>query len=592
MKKHLIYWLAAFVIVMVGCQKELSFEGSNSPAKGSLQADVTGDCLPKTVNGTYVAASALVPATNTITVQVNVGKTGTYVVGTDTVNGYYFRGTGTFTTLGATNVTLRGNGTPFAAGVNNFVVSFDTTFCDIQVTVLPAGSGPAVFALKGSPGSCGTPTINGTYAKSVPLGASNTVLLVADVQTAGTYTINTTATNGMTFSGTGTLAVGNGQTITLIGSGTPTNTGSTTIQVIAGATQCSFVINVVAAITGTLGGGGGACTPSTVNGNYFQNVALTASNTVTVQITTSTVGPYSVTTDTQSGFSFSGSGTSNGATQTITLNGTGTPTSSGTKNFTVTFGTSTCTFTVTVSAGGAFTADCSSAFPNGTYQVGTPLNASNTVDIDINVTSLGPFNIVTTTTNGITFSLSGTFAVLGFQTITLVGSGTPTAQGTFNIPMPGTVPCTFQVICTPVPTIDWKFNIGATVYQGSTIPGSVIFDPTTPPFTDFEYEGDNPANDYITWQLIDLTGGINAGESYNSNSTGSTNIAFFYFTDGLGNLDLAADFSEAGVNIVFTITSHNVATRTIKGNFSGTAHDYVSGLTKTITLGTFTAIYP
>ncbi|MGH2552574.1 MAG: hypothetical protein ACRDEB_02590, partial [Chitinophagaceae bacterium] len=135
MKKHLIYWLAAFVIVIVGCQKELSFEGSNTPAEGSLQADLTGDCFPKTVNGTYIAATALVPATNTISVQVNIIKTGTYEIGTDTVNGFFFRATGTFTTLGSNTVTLRGFGTPFSAIITNFVVSFDSTFCDIQVTV-------------------------------------------------------------------------------------------------------------------------------------------------------------------------------------------------------------------------------------------------------------------------------------------------------------------------------------------------------------------------------------------------------------------------------------------------------------------------
>jgi hypothetical protein len=62
MKKLLFYWLAAFVIVAIGCQKELSFEGSNTPAKGSLQSDVTGDCLPKSVNGTYLAGTQLIPA--------------------------------------------------------------------------------------------------------------------------------------------------------------------------------------------------------------------------------------------------------------------------------------------------------------------------------------------------------------------------------------------------------------------------------------------------------------------------------------------------------------------------------------------------
>ncbi|MEK7225644.1 MAG: hypothetical protein AAB221_08170 [Bacteroidota bacterium] len=66
MKKHLMYWMAAVIVLIIGCQKELSFEGSGTPAKGSLQFDVTGDCLPKTVNGIYSASAALVPATNTI----------------------------------------------------------------------------------------------------------------------------------------------------------------------------------------------------------------------------------------------------------------------------------------------------------------------------------------------------------------------------------------------------------------------------------------------------------------------------------------------------------------------------------------------
>ena len=55
MKKYFFYWLALCVIIVVGCQKELSFEGPNTPAEGSLQADITGDCLPKTVNGVYEA---------------------------------------------------------------------------------------------------------------------------------------------------------------------------------------------------------------------------------------------------------------------------------------------------------------------------------------------------------------------------------------------------------------------------------------------------------------------------------------------------------------------------------------------------------
>ena len=141
MKKLLYFGLVLGILVFIGCAKELSFEGANTPSIGSLQAATTGDCLPKTVNGTYLAGTPLVTTTNTITVQVNVTQTGSYIVGTDTVNGYYFRATGTFTTLGLTTVTLRGIGTPFQEGTNNFVVSYDGTSCDIQVTVLPAGAG-------------------------------------------------------------------------------------------------------------------------------------------------------------------------------------------------------------------------------------------------------------------------------------------------------------------------------------------------------------------------------------------------------------------------------------------------------------------
>src|SRR5438876_5631644 len=152
MKKHLIYLLALCVIIN-SCQKEVSFEAGKNASHGSLQSDGTGDCLPKTVNGAYVANTILIPATNTITVQVDVAKTGSYVVASDTVNGYYFRAAGTFPATGINTVTLKGNGTPLSAGTNNFVISYDSSICDIAVTVLPAGAGgPAAFTL--AAGNC------------------------------------------------------------------------------------------------------------------------------------------------------------------------------------------------------------------------------------------------------------------------------------------------------------------------------------------------------------------------------------------------------------------------------------------------------
>lgn len=344
MKQLLSYFLViGSLILMNSCQKELSHENGNNPSQGSLQDDGTGNCLPETVNGAYIAGTALVPANNSIQVTVNVAKTGTYTIFSDTLNGYYFRATGVFNSLGITQVTLQGKGNPLASGVNNFLVTYDSTACSIPVSVLPMGTGPAAFTLAGTPGNCTGAIVNGIYATGVALGANNTVTITINVTTIGTYNITTTF-QGMTFSGSGAFTTTGVQTVTLNGSGTPTTGGANTVPITAGSTSCNFQVNVTSPAVGTI-----SCGSAIIGGLYVASTAMVATDTVVLQVNVTTAGAYNITTNTVNGFSFSGSGAfAATGPQTVKLTGAGMPTASGITTFTVTFGSSNCTFDVTV----------------------------------------------------------------------------------------------------------------------------------------------------------------------------------------------------------------------------------------------------
>ncbi len=493
MKKHVFYWLAVILIVFIGCQKEVSFENGNTPAQGSLRSDATGDCLPKTVNGAYLATVVLVPTTNTITVQVNVLNTGNYIITTDTVNGYYFRANGVFTTLGNVDVTLRGNGTPFAAGVNNFIVSFDSTVCDIAVTVLPAGTGAAVFTLSGAPTACTGAVVSGVYATGTALTAANTAAISVNVTTIGTYAITTTF-QGMTFAASGAFTATGPNTVTLVGSGTPTTGGVNTVPLTVGTSTCSFPVTVTSPAVFTLAGSPASCTTPTIAGTYSLGVALTAANTVTLNVNVTTAGAYVISTAPAiGGMVFSGSGTLAVGAQTIVLTASGVPTVAGNNTIPITTGTSNCTFVINVTGSNAvYNINCPGAVANGTYQVGVALGAANTITLPITVSMAGAYTLTTGIVNGMTFANTGTLT-LGTTSITLNGTGTPTTAGTFNLSV-GAPVCTIPIVCTPAPSMDY-------------------FPRTTG--SNWSYEIDDDANDSLYRIIIPQTLSIPAGNSYN-----------------------------------------------------------------------------
>ncbi len=136
---------------------------------------------------------------------------------------------------------------------------------------------------------------------------------------------------------------------------------------------------------------------------------------------------------------------------------------------------------------GATAGICSPYTISGTYTQGIVMNATNTVELTVTVTTVGNYAISTNTVNGVTFSKSGTFSSLGVQTIRLVGSGTPVNAGdsVYKVTF-GTSICNFNIaygvgsppatgslgtaagVCTPI-TQSGTFTQGVAVTSANTI---------------------------------------------------------------------------------------------------------------------------
>ena len=302
--------------------------------------------------------------------------------------------------------------------------------------------GTAVYTLEGDGGNCTGPLINGTYTTGTALQPSNNIQLRVNVTTVGTYTLSTTLVNGIQFSTSGNFTVTGLQTITLTGSGTPLTAGISPFTPPVG-TGCTFFVTVTTAppqtASFTLEGAPGTCSNFIVNGMYTSGVALTSANTVEVMVNVTSIGSYSINTDTVDDISFSQSGnfTVTGI-QKVILKGSGTPSTSNILTFTPNGGTTGCTFSLTVLTPGPPATyvlesnqdhTCTSYLVSGTYISGNPLTSTNTMAVKVTATVLGNFAISTNTVNGMTFSYEGSFVSLGSQVVVLTGSGTPVIGG-------------------------------------------------------------------------------------------------------------------------------------------------------------------
>jgi hypothetical protein len=255
-----------------------------------------------------------------------------------------------------------------------------------------------------------------------------------------------------------------------------------TIVFIFTSCQKDFTIDAADAATGALAkDASGDCAPISSGGAYTINTPLTSANYIDVQVNFLTIGSYNITSDTINGYSFKGTGQVATLGQSIIrLSAIGTPAVVGTNVFTITYGTSTCEVNITVDAttsttsvftlGGA-PSNCTTAIVGGTYTVGSVLSSSNTVQVQVNVSTLGSYTISTNIVNGMSFSKTGTFTSTGTQTVTLIASGTPNTAGANNFTISGASGCSFAVNVlsgsnpTPDVYIAGETGAGATIWK-------------------------------------------------------------------------------------------------------------------------------
>jgi len=208
----------------------------------------------------------------------------------------------------------------------------------------------------------------------------------------------------------------------------------------------------------------GNCSPVTVNGIFMVDSVLTSNNYVDVQINVTVGGSFEIKSDSINGYTFKKSGTVSAGLNTIRLYASGKPVATGTNTFTVIYGGSACNFSITVfAAGGGFgtalytlggsPGNCSVSAITGNYIVGQAMTATNKIEMTVNVSGPGTYNITGAASNGVTFNSSGVFTNPGIQNIFLSASGTPTAAGVFTYPVDnGATNCNFSITYNTVIT--------------------------------------------------------------------------------------------------------------------------------------------
>ncbi|MGG5578586.1 hypothetical protein ACPDHL_14770 [Myroides sp. C15-4] len=292
----------------------------------------TINCDQVQVLGDYRIGMRLV-STNKMVLTVDVTSTGYWSITTNTVNGYSFRGSGSFTSTGEQEIVLLGTGAPIQSGINlfNFTTNSDVTTrsscTDISVTVNEIS-----YKV-----DCSNVSFTGVFKQDETLTASHTAKLSVEIRSTGETILETNTVNGVYFT-SGPLSFDELITreVVLTAVGTPVEAGSFeyVLQAQTGMEAiCSFELTVIAQpVAYTM-----QCTSIEMLGNYAPGVPMIANNLMFVQVNVTYPGPYTITTNMVNGIKFEKSGVfEQTGMQTVALVGQGIPISGGVHRYTIT----------------------------------------------------------------------------------------------------------------------------------------------------------------------------------------------------------------------------------------------------------------
>lgn len=184
---------------------------------------------------------------------------------------------------------------------------------------------------------------------------------------------------------------------------------------------------------------------------------------------------------------------------------------------------------------------CTGFIVRGNYETNVPLDSSNTVEIEVNVTRVGDYRISSGTTNGVSFTAQGTFAVTGKQKVTMVGSGIPLKSGVYWY-MAGSKSCRFRInftgdavifnckACAYTPMCDSStYNYSDTVAGGSPVATAISYDQVT---------GADTVIDGMVFKKFLVTNGLSPVTYFNCTSGVTTMLAYNVTSAAFGGITL------------------------------------------------------